>query len=122
MLGYTPLTHTPLDTAPQTYTPWTPPRTPPPDTIGYGQQAGGTHPTGMHTCFNTKCAPASGVLKSATDTDRSHWRIQGGGFMRFSAKNLKNNSTFGLLGSWRIPLGKIPDPPLDLVVDAYHPR
>ena len=22
----------------------------PPDTMGYGQQAGGTHPTGMHTC------------------------------------------------------------------------
>ena len=36
----------------------TPPRqtspgqTPPvPNTTGYGQQAGGTHPTGMHTCF-----------------------------------------------------------------------
>ena len=29
-------------------------RTPPPadsNTTGYGQQAGGTHPTGMHTCF-----------------------------------------------------------------------
>ena len=29
--------------------------TPPPkdtwDTTGYGQQAGGAHPTGMHTCF-----------------------------------------------------------------------
>ena len=26
---------------------------PPPgkDTMGYDQQAGGTHPTGMHTCF-----------------------------------------------------------------------
>ena len=23
----------------------------PPDTMGYGQQAGGTHPTGMHTCY-----------------------------------------------------------------------
>ena len=28
-----------------------PPRRPPSDTTGYGQQAGGTHPTGMHTCF-----------------------------------------------------------------------
>ena len=27
----------------------TPP--PPTDTTGYGQQAGGTHPTGMHSCF-----------------------------------------------------------------------
>ena len=25
-------------------------RTPPSDTMGYGQQAGGTHPTGMHSC------------------------------------------------------------------------
>ena len=24
---------------------------PPPDTMGYGQQASGTHPTGMHSCF-----------------------------------------------------------------------
>ena len=24
--------------------------TPPADTTGYGQQAGGTHPTGMHSC------------------------------------------------------------------------
>ena len=23
----------------------------PPSTMGYGQQAGGTHPTGMHSCF-----------------------------------------------------------------------
>ena len=23
----------------------------PSDTMGYGQQAGGTYPTGMHTCF-----------------------------------------------------------------------
>ena len=27
------------------------PPPPPSDTIGYGQQAGGTHPTGMHSCF-----------------------------------------------------------------------
>ena len=25
-------------------------RPPPRDTTGYGQQAGGTHPTGMHSC------------------------------------------------------------------------
>ena len=31
----------------------TPPRqTPPSDTTGCGQQVGGTHPTGMHTCFS----------------------------------------------------------------------
>ena len=24
------------------------------DTTGYGQQAGGMHPTGMHSCFNIK--------------------------------------------------------------------
>ena len=28
-----------------------PPLPPPSDTTGYGQQAGGTHPTGMHSCF-----------------------------------------------------------------------
>ena len=33
-------------------------------------------------------------------------------FMQFSAKNLKNNSTYG---SWRTPLGKILDPPLELI-------
>ena len=65
---YTPWTGTP----PGRYTPWagTPPRqdTPPPSRytpqvgtppgrytprqcmLGYGQQAGGTHPTGMHSC------------------------------------------------------------------------
>ena len=26
-------------------------RPPPSDTTGYGQRAGGTHPTGMHSCF-----------------------------------------------------------------------
>ena len=25
---------------------------PPPSTTGYDQQAGGTHPTGMHSCLN----------------------------------------------------------------------
>ena len=30
-------------------------QTPPPsDTTGYGQRAGGTHPTGMHSCFGHK--------------------------------------------------------------------
>ena len=28
-----------------------PGQTPPPSTTGYGQQAGDTHPTGMHSCF-----------------------------------------------------------------------
>ena len=32
-------------------------------------------------------------------------------FMHFSAKHLKNNSTFG---SWHTPLGKILDPPLNM--------
>ena len=54
---------------------------------------------------------------------RFHWRIQGGArdahlpggpnsfiFMQFSVKNWKNNSAFG---SWRTPLGKILDQPLD---------
>ena len=27
--------------------------TPIPEYTGYGQQAGGTHPTGMHTCMHT---------------------------------------------------------------------
>ena len=36
-------------------------------------------------------------------------------FMQFSGKKLKNNSTFG---SWRTPLGKILDPPLDSATDA----
>ena len=27
----------------------------PPSTTGYGQQAGGTHPTGMHPCFEMLC-------------------------------------------------------------------
>ena len=27
--------------------------TPTPEYTGYGQQAGGTHPTGMHTCMHT---------------------------------------------------------------------
>ena len=41
----------------------TPPRqTPPPpsvasDIMGYGQQAGGTHPTGMHSCFKSYQSP-----------------------------------------------------------------
>ena len=26
-------------------------QTPPPNTTGYGQRAGGTHPTGMHSCW-----------------------------------------------------------------------
>ena len=26
----------------------------PSDTMGYGQQAGGTHPTGMRSCFNIR--------------------------------------------------------------------
>ena len=30
---------------------YTPRQTLPTDTMGYGQQAGGTHPTGMHTCY-----------------------------------------------------------------------
>ena len=70
MLGYT---HTPLDTPPRRTildtTPGhtspldTPPADLPPDTprtsnpshrdtTGYGQQAGGMHPTGMHTCIS----------------------------------------------------------------------
>ena len=31
-------------------------RYPPLDTTGYGQKAGGTHPTGMHTCYLCLCA------------------------------------------------------------------
>ena len=27
-------------------------QTPPPGTTGYGQQAGGTHPAGMHSCYS----------------------------------------------------------------------
>ena len=56
----------------------------------------------------------------------THWRIQGGApgtrappwgpkFFHFCAvfgKNVKNNSNFG---SWRPPLGKILDPPLEQV-------
>ena len=35
-------------------------QTPPPSTTGYGQQAGGTHPTGMHYCVHiTYCKPQS---------------------------------------------------------------
>ena len=54
-----------------------------------------------------------------------HWRIQApplpGGpnsfiFMQFSAKKLKNNSTFG---SCRTPLGKILDPPLLLIYSVW---
>ena len=26
------------------------------DTMGYGQQAGGMHPTGRHSCFLLKCS------------------------------------------------------------------
>ena len=37
-------------------------------------------------------------------------------FMQFSAKNLKNNSTFG---SWRTPLGKILDPTLVVVKEYF---
>ena len=36
---------------------WADPPPPPQSTTGYGQQAGGTHPTGMHSCskyFKTK--------------------------------------------------------------------
>ena len=36
------------DTLPARHLPWA---DNPSDTTGYGQQAGGTHPTGMHTCF-----------------------------------------------------------------------
>ena len=43
MLGYTPLGPE-ADTAPMGAD------TPPAQCILYGQQAGGTHPTGMHTC------------------------------------------------------------------------
>ena len=57
---------------------------------------------------------------------KHHWRIQGGApgtrappwgskFFHFHAvfgKNVKNNSNFG---SWRPPLGKILDPPLNIV-------
>ena len=68
MLGYTPLTgtppgevHSPGQTPPGRYTPaWsdTPAsecwdtNTPPAQCmLGYGQQAGSTHPTGMHSCL-----------------------------------------------------------------------
>ena len=68
MMGYTPPARHPLgrhptwaDTPPgrhslgrhpprQTPPPYT--DIPPPDTTGYGQQAGGTHPTGVHTCWH----------------------------------------------------------------------
>ena len=45
-----------------------PGRIPPPsrhtwDTTGYGQQAGGTHPTGMHSCFNSKLLNAKSSIK-----------------------------------------------------------
>ena len=54
MLGYTPWEQTP---PPQKQTPpkSRPPRSRPPRAVHagrYGQQAGGMHPTGMHTCFN----------------------------------------------------------------------
>ena len=43
-------THPCADTPPvKTPTRQTPP---PPDTTGYGQQVGGTHRTGMHSCFH----------------------------------------------------------------------
>ena len=46
MLGYTPPRQTPPDAdTPQADTP------PAQCMLGYGQQAGGTHPTGMHSCF-----------------------------------------------------------------------
>ena len=67
MLIYTPLSrHSPRQTPPMADTPWEdtpPPRQTPPradgpswadapqDTTEYGQQTGGTYPTGMHTCF-----------------------------------------------------------------------
>ena len=62
-------------------------------------------------------------FQTAESTCRNYWRIQGGRqgrpqppeskFFHFHAvfsKNLKNNSNFG---SWRTPLGKILDPPLE---------
>ena len=41
--------HPPRQTPPQADT-LAPGQTPPSNTTGYGQQVGGTHPTGMHTC------------------------------------------------------------------------
>ena len=50
MLGYTPPTGPEADTPPGQTPPWA--DTPPVQCmLGYGQQAGGTHPTGMHSCY-----------------------------------------------------------------------
>ena len=55
------LPRTPGQTPPGQTTPEeTPPEDPPGQTppaqcmLGYGQQAGGTHPTGMHSCLRSK--------------------------------------------------------------------
>ena len=33
------------------------------DTMGYGQQVGGTHPTGMHSCFKNGCKCRTPIYK-----------------------------------------------------------
>ena len=97
----------------------------PPGTVHpgrYGQQAGGMHPTGMHTClwnqfqsfhsfFYKKVKETIGGSKGgARDAPPPPGGPNSFIFMQFSGKKLKNNSTFG---SWRTPLGKILDPPLE---------
>ena len=44
-------THTPLEQIPPEQTPPRADTTPPEHAVRYGQRAGGTHPTGMQSCF-----------------------------------------------------------------------
>ena len=75
MLGYTPPSQpdTPLGRPPLGRQP--PGRHPPSDTTGYYQQAGGVHPTGMHTCF--EIAEATLILRLTIKIHRNiksfHW-------------------------------------------------
>ena len=44
------------------------------DTMGYGQQAGGTHPTGMHSCSECDCIFKSNYWRSQSHNLNSyHW-------------------------------------------------
>ena len=90
---------------------------PPSDTMGYSQRAGGTHPTGMHSCF-------WGNFTSWAEPIRLHnyMRIRGRGardarpllspisfiFMQFSAKIFLPK----LRGWHPCPVWEILDPPL----------
>ena len=52
------------------------PPSPPSDTRGYGQQAGGTHPTEMHSCFNFLHSEVMGMLKHCFCARATQWNYQ----------------------------------------------